>query len=227
MTKNALNRDALARYPVDYGTATRVGPHTLTTYDFENTDHYAALLSLAQAEPISLVYVDPPYGPGLASGYRTKAEMQERKADYAKLRRRLVALTLDTGAPFVIEMGNKWVEDWIADIVRLANNPRMPVTTASGTYYGKHPMTYIVGNAGNTTFDIARALTGVNDDASPGNVMDTLRLHSAALVFDPMCGRGCTARHATQRGLRFLGNELAPYRAAATLELLHNAIALD
>jgi len=223
MTKNALSKEALKRYPIGKAETQSVGPHTLSTFDFENGEDYSRLAKLILPASFDLVYVDPPWGPGLASGYRTKAEMENRKADYATLRRRLVTVILSTGAPFVLEMGDNWVGDWMQAFQHIADLP-IALFETKGTYYKKHPMTYIVGKAGNNARAILDALRGANDDASPGLVMDALKLQPGSVVFDPMCGRGCTARHAVKRGLTFVGNELAPYRAAATLEILSTPI---
>lgn len=213
---NRLSRDALARYPISPGGVVHAKHGTVSCFDLERD--LAAIIRTHLARPVSLLYVDPPWGPANASAFRTKADLTDR-ATYPNIVANLSALIAATNAPAVIEMGNKWTALWISAL----SNAGVTVTaTVPGTYYNKHPMTYLIVTPGIIATRISDALMNLDDDHAPGAVMDTLGLPPGSIVFDPACGRGLTAIHARARNLTFTGNELAPYRAAATIQELQD-----
>ncbi len=218
--KNRLSRAALERFPVTPGSEHWIGPHLVTCYDLE-THHdqvVRAANSLPPAPP-ALLYTDPPWGQANASSFRRKADL-EGAANYVAFRRALCRIIAELGAPAVVEMGLRWVNDWRYELQNLG----CPVVhVVQGTYYRTKPMAYIIVAPRPLAHRLGAALTGVDDDRSPGYAIDTVAPPPGSVIFDPCCGRGLTARYTVSRGHHFLGNELAPYRAAATLAFLDEA----
>lgn len=219
MKAKRLSHDELEQYPIGHEEAWPVGEHRVSTFDLAvGADR---LIGHLPARP-SLLYVDPPWGAGLATGFRTKAGVGG-KADFPALMRTLGRVVVTANAAVsVVEQGDRWVAQMLAAFREAGVGA--PFHTVPGTYAKTRPMTYvIIATDAYVAEMVGGALRGVNDDVSPGVVMDALGLRPGEVVFDPMCGRGRTAGHAVQRGLRFVGNELAPYRAASTIAVLNGA----
>ena len=157
-----------------------------------------------------IVYSDPPWGPGNLMYWRTHNGETERPSWQSFIVNfcRVVEKATTPGAHVFVEMGNRWVDELADAMLRCGfperdrwrcfyGNPKLPNTL---WYSGPGTTTDPSGMSGVAM--TRRALEGV---AKPG-----------ALVFDPCCGKGMTARCAVRLGMRFAGVELNPRRAAVT-----------
>jgi len=173
-----------------------------------------ALFALGGEQP-SIIYSDPPWGPGNLLYWRTHNAETERPC-WSDFLRRFCAVASSVIAPsghIFVEMGLRWVDDLAEEMARVGLAERHRWTC----YYGaqKLPNALWYSGPGSTTNPeglsgvtmTRRALEGVS---TPG-----------ALVFDPCCGKGMTARCAVRLGMRFAGIELNPKRAAVTQSWLN------
>lgn len=165
-------------------------------------------------ELADIVYSDPPWGPGNLMYWRTHNGETERP-DWRRFLDTfcgVVASSIKPGAHVFVEMGLRWVDDLAETMASLEiheskrwtcfyGNPKLPNVL---WYSGPGTTTDPSGMAG-----VAMTRTALEGVASPG-----------ALVFDPCCGKGMTARCALRLGMRFAGVELNPKRAAVTQKWL-------
>ena len=85
------------------------------------------------------------------------------------------------------------------------------------TYYRTKPCVVIAADfRANPVFDYPN-LTGLDDDFTPGKVMEKYRPN---LILDTCAGRGLTARTAESLGIGSLTHELSPYRMAEAIKSL-------
>ncbi len=220
MSSKRLSRVALAEYPLDYDGVYRASPHQLSTFDLSKDSE--RFMAVAPTKP-GLIYVDPPWGAALASGFRTKAGVVGQKADWPALVRELARILVWAGSPAVVEMGMRWVDQVVALFQEFS--AMADISTVLGVGAGKSRMCYIIVAA---QPEHHAALSKVLRDRSgihtPGLAMDAVFSGRQGVVMDPMCGRGLTAEYALAKGHVFIGNELAPYRAAATYKLLKETV---
>lgn len=167
-------------------------------------------------ELVDIVYSDPPWGPGNLMYWRTHNNEIERPSwpDFLATFCEVVALSTRDHAHIFVEMGLRWVDE----LSRCMESFGHPETRRSVCYYGpaknRLPNVLWYSGPGSTTDPAGmhgvamtkHALAGV---ARPG-----------AVVFDPCCGKGMTARCAIRLGMRFAGVELNPKRVAVTQAFL-------
>lgn len=168
------------------------------------------LHGLMRGELADIVYSDPPWGQGNLMYWRTH-NGEKAKVDWGAFMRkfcRLVANNAKPNAHIFIEMGLRWVDDLAHEMASLGRlesrrwvvlygSPKLPNAL---WYCGPGEPVDVTGLSGVEM--TTRALRSV---AKPG-----------ALVLDPCCGKGMTARVAMRLGMRFAGNELNPKRLAVT-----------
>jgi hypothetical protein len=209
--------DAGDRIPVQPGDTWQVGPHQLVCGDLEASAARQAL-DLAHGN-LALAYTDPPWNASLARGFRTKAGVDGphgRPVNFARLLDRILQAAEPTG--------ELWCEIGLASEPLLHERATATGATVLGcwpiTYYQRHPGR-LLRIAWQPCGDLPAGETpaGLDDQDTPGWVI-ARRTSPGDLVFDPCCGRGLTAITAAQLDRRFLGVELAPRRAAVTLDRL-------
>jgi hypothetical protein len=121
---------------------------------------------------------------------------------------RVVATSIEPGAHIFVEMGLRWVDELASAMAAVGIRESERWTC----YYGnpKLPNVLWYSGPGTTT----------NPEGKSGVAMTKCALEGvakpSALVFDPCCGKGMTARCAVRLGMRFAGVELNPKRAAVT-----------
>lgn len=211
----AVPFDAWDRWQPELGDVFAVGPHIVGCCDLETGQVHTLAEDYG---PFEMVYTDPPWGPGVARAFRTKAGVdgdQGAKVDWG----RFEALTVDlivSNCPWAwIEMGNNQAQSLIDAF-----------TDAGATILGRWAMVARESPNGHSmvvvSFGDLRLPAAVNYNGVDSRVMPGLAIADAGAtsVFDPFCGLGCTAMHAIRHGAHFVGAELAPRRMAETMSVL-------
>ena len=201
--------DAGDRIPVKPEDVWAVGEHRFMCGDVE-TGALADFYRLLPHAP-DLIYVDPPWGPGKATGFRRKASVNG-KADYLLLLRRMAEFCQDCTGSVFIEMGVRWQASLTAAMAQSGGTRRNVWET---TYYRKAPATlhrYTFSQDDGFPHD----LSGMDDEDTPFAALGAFP--PGRLVADPMMGQGLTAVSAIRAGHHFYGFELHPRRAAVAID---------
>lgn len=175
-----------------------------------------AMRALA-GERASVVYSDPPWGEGNLKYWRTHNGQCGHPVSWSRFLRTLtevVASALKPGGHLFLEMGCRWVDE----LSRIMGEAGFPECSRWGVLYGpaKKPIPNVLWYSGpGVTCDP----TGMRGEPMTRHVIDSVA-EPDALVFDPCCGKGMTARCAVRAGMRFAGCELNPKRAAITEDWL-------
>jgi len=166
-------------------------------------------------ELASIVYTDPPWGPGLLTYFHTIAgkSPEEDWPAFLDTLGGVIVSSVRPGGHVFIEMGVDWIEDLAAAMegVGLEESARWVVQYGSP----KRPSLVWYSGPGVEGCDP----TGMSGVAMTRHVLESVR-EPGALVFDPCCGKGMTARCAVRLGMRFAGVELNAKRAQVTKDWL-------
>ena len=186
--------DAGDRIRVKPGDVWGVGDHRFMCGDaeIEGLGGFRRLLPHAP----DLIYVDPPWGPGNATGFRRKAAY-EGKANYALLLYNLAEFCQSCTGSVFVEMGLTWQVHLTAAMAQAGGSRRDVWRT---TYYRKAPATlhrYTFTEDAGFPLD----LWGMDDEDIPAAVLG--EFSPGLLVVDPMMGQGLTAVSAIAVGHRF------------------------
>lgn len=211
-----LYGDAGDRIPVAGGELWAVGDHRVLCGDLEEG---AATLALAVAgQPPTLAYTDPPWNAGNARAFRTKAAVdgpQGRPVDFVAL--------LDRVLQAARSSGELWCEMGAGTVDVLRQRAQAAGAEVLGgwpiTYYRRQPCRLLRISWPPHPPPLSASPAGLDDAHTPAWVIHR-RTKPGQLVLDPCCGRGLTGVAAARLGRRFLGIELAPRRAAVTLDRL-------
>lgn len=163
-----------------------------------------------------IIYSDPPWGPGNLYFWRTHNGESGRPSwpGFLETFCDVVAAVKAPRAHVFVEMGLRWVDELAEAMARrglqererwqcLYGNPKRPnVLWYSGPGADCNP-------------------TGMSGVAMTKHVLSSVA-RPGALVFDPCCGKGMTARCALRLGMRFAGVELNPKRAEVTRQWLED-----
>ena len=206
--------DAGDRWPVKVGDIWQAGPHMLACGDIEQ-GAAVELVMKARECPV-MTYVDPPYTPALATGFRTKAGVP-RKVDFQALMRDIIRAVGITKGPVLMEMGRQYADEVTALVEQ---DGGIVVSRWDITYFKKNPAVLLQLGFGHRE-PMGDLFSGMDDELTP-TVAIAAGSTPDALVFDPCTGRGGTCRAAHQLSRRFLGLELHPRRLACALDWLHN-----
>jgi hypothetical protein len=217
MTTQTLEKDGGLNYPVQPGETWRTDHVTIHCNDL--AQGAAAFFDTLNEQP-ALCYVDPPWTPSLASGYRTKASVPVRRAHFHALITEIVRAGARAGG-LCVEIGLSQFE-MVRQVV--VQQPKFQtVNSCDITYYRRHPGKLIVA----ATLDQAAPY----QDSLPHNMDDEFTPHWAIrqftqpgkLVIDPCTGRGLTALYSVRLNRRFAGTELNPHRVSVALTRLRDA----
>ena len=198
------------------GDVWRVGQHVLACADGE-AGGWARLVDLMGRPDV--VYVDPPWGAALATGYRTKAGVP-RRVDYdAFLGALMGACALSRGDVWM-EQGRSWEGQTVA-AAEAAGLAVLSVTPI--VYYRKYPALLIHMTADANVRPVTgweEEARGKDDDFTPFICLRAAAAAGKASVFDPCTGKGLTSRAAAAAGLDFFGMELGPTRLSVAVSKL-------
>ena len=166
-------------------------------------------------EPVSMIYVDPPWDQGNANAFRTKAGLASR-ADFERLIDSILDLFIHTGACGFMEVGKRR-GDWV--IAQIAERGMVVSHVWDITYYRRDPCRLVgICHDDQTAARMKELeLDGVDDEKTPALTIQW-GVEPGGIVFDPCMGRGLTMRSALECGARALGVELHPRRLAVCLD---------
>lgn len=168
------------------------------------------VLQTLGGEMAHITYSDPPWGPGNLMYWRThnKETTRPNWDVFLDTFCRLVSKYTDRDGHVLVEMGLRWVDQLAA---AMAKYDRIETQRFNCFYTSKKlPNVLWYSGPGITTdpsglSGVAMTKTALSGVVKPG-----------ALVLDPCCGKGMTARCSIGLGMRFAGVELNPNRAKVT-----------
>lgn len=204
--------DAGDRIPVRPGETWQVGSHRIGCACIED------LAGNPYSERPDVIYTDPPWGPGNATGFRTKAgESFKRKVDYwGGLYPALIRQCNTSKGAVFVEQGYNWIDKALG----MFEEAGYRITHRwSVTYYRKHPsVLFRAVHRDNPDCKFESDLTGMDDEDTPRAVMQTYP--AGTRFYDPCTGQGLLPLTAAQTGMVFQGVELNPRRTAVALDKL-------
>jgi hypothetical protein len=161
-----------------------------------------------------IVYSDPPWGPGNLMYWRTHNKETTRTSWPAFLETfcRVVAKSIRRDAHVMVEMGTRWVDE-LSD--EMAKNG-IKESCRWNCLYGNPKLPNVLWYSGPGCSTNPSGLSGVSMTKTALSGVAT----SGALVLDPCCGKGMTARCSLRLGMQFAGVELNPRRAEVTRKWL-------
>jgi predicted RNA methylase len=175
----------------------------------------AASIALAGGHA-DIVYSDPPWGPGNLRYWRTHNGEPDHEVNWNNFLRtfcKVVANSIKPDSHVFVEMGIRWV-DQLAEFMAEHNIQELERWTC---VYSAQKLPNILWHAGPEKLPVDP--TGLGAVKMTNMVLASIA-KPGALVFDPCCGKGMTARCAVRNGMRFAGVELNPKRAGVTQQWL-------
>lgn len=230
MDWNKAYGNAHDMWPVEVGQLWKVGPHQLLCEDFHQGDpkSYNRIIKIHP----DMVYCDPPWDPGNAKSFRTKAGVPDPSLDFREFMKLLIGYWKNCKGYVVYEMGAKWnkevqdmigeaggtvLNEWPIYYFRRGNNPGRPCILVRCTWnedlankgpeYPKHEP------------PVDEEGEGLNDDKTPLWAIENFS-QKGDVVADYCTGKGCTAWSADQLDRVFVGTELHPRRMANAIAKL-------
>lgn len=212
--------DAWERWQPQLGDVFGIGNHVVANADLEQGMTHAIA---DEYGPFDMLYTDPPWGAGVARAFRTKAGVdgeKGNKVDWDRFEGLMIDL-FSTAAPLAfIEIGRGQTESLIEGLEEVG-----------GVLHGRWELVAKESPLGHWllcfTFDgmsapDLRDYQGHDSNFTPGECIEDAEpsMPDNATVFEPFAGLGWTAKFTAQRGHTFIGCELAPRRAAETMDVL-------
>jgi len=161
-----------------------------------------------------ITYSDPPWGPGNLMYWRTHNGETNRPSwsEFLELFCDIVSSNTERSGHIFVEMGLRWVDELAAAMARFGRSE----AARFHCLYGNPKLPNVLWYSGPGTSLDPSGLSGVKMTHA---ALDGVAM-PGALVFDPCCGKGMTARCALRLGMRFAGVELNPKRAKVTQDWL-------
>lgn len=199
-------------YPVEVGDVWRAGNHLFVCSDLMASDQFDEVIAPLTFD---LIYCDPPWGQGLANGFRTMAGLGRAPYDWLDIYRRVAALGHARKVPVWLECSVDSSED--------GGRVQSAILGPSAPYFGYTPITYsrtkpaglYVASPTPVSEDLLARLRGQDDTKTPGTVLEAWG--APGVVVDPCSGLGATPRCAEALGWSSVNNELNPKRLSTSL----------
>lgn len=208
--------DSWEKYPIKPNEIWGVGDHVIACGDIEAGNAETLLAKYGQPD---FAFVDPPWNKGNAKAFLTKANI-DRSVDFDVFLDRIISLIKQAKHDVLIEFGNQLVG---AVKERIAKEGRV-IKQWDVVYYGKNPCKMLHCAWGSETIS-AGDCSGMDEMKIPSWFFKHANSDFllGKTLFDPCMGQGLTAVTAQSFGMRALGLELNPRRAAVTIEKLAKA----
>ena len=194
-----------------------IGKHTVSNEDVQNVD-FNKLLKGSKAH---ILYTDPPWGDGNMKYWCTLNKRHTGQENEAMSYKTLIKIIKDMIKNHVdgyvfLETGNKWLDETLEDIKDVIYNEKVySLRYKSGSKLLTNPV--IVGTTNpNLVLPNLDALEGAIDEHSL-KIAIPLLAKEGAILLDPTCGMGNSARSAIQNKMRFVGNEFNSKRLEKTI----------
>jgi len=171
-----------------------------------------AMRALA-GERASVVYSDPPWGEGNLKYWRTHNGQCGHPVSWERFLETIADVLRVAIAPnghIFLEMGCRWADE----LSRKMSSAGFPERARWTCLYGPaaKPLPNVLWYSGP---GVSCNPSGLRGEPMTRHVIGSVAT-PGALVYDPCCGKGMTARCAVRAGMRFVGTELNPKRAAVT-----------
>jgi len=197
-----------------------IGKHTVSNEDVQNVD-FNKLLKGSKAH---ILYTDPPWGDGNMKYWCTLNKRHTGQENEAMSYKSLIKIIKDMIKNHVdgyvfLETGNKWLDETLEDVKDVIYNEMVyNLRYKSGSKLLTNPV--IVGTT-NPSLVLPNLdnLEGAIDEESL-KVAIPLLAKEGAILLDPTCGMGNSARSAIQNKMRFVGNEFNSKRLEKTINSL-------
>lgn len=165
-------------------------------------------------EIADITYSDPPWGPGNLMYWRTHNKETTRPdwSTFVDLFCSLVSKNTAKDGHIFIEMGLRWVDEISETMKRYGRSE----TQRFNCIYTSKKLPNVLWYSGPGTTTDPSGLSGVEMTHTALSGV----AKPEALVLDPCCGKGMTARCSLRLGMRFAGVELNPRRAEVTQKWL-------
>jgi hypothetical protein len=164
-----------------------------------------------RGEKAQIVYSDPPWGEGNLRYWRThngQSDLLPKWDTFLNLFCDVVSENIAAGGHVFVEMGLRWVDQVALEMEKRG----LPETQRWQCVYTSKKLPNVLWHSG----PIASCdPTGMGGVAMTAHVLGSVAVPNA-LVLDPCCGKGMTARCSVRLGMRFAGVELNPKRGAVT-----------
>lgn len=195
----------------------KIGKHTVSNLDIQNVN----FTQLMEGRKAHILYTDPPWGDGNMSYWCTINKRQTGKSFEPMPYKRLILIVKSIIANHVdgfvfVETGNKWLNDTLTDLKDVIYNQKVfTLTYKSGSKILTNPV--IVGTTNpNLQLPDLSDLEGALDEKSLQIAIPKLAKKDAILL-DPCCGMGNSARSAIKNKMVFIGNEFNKKRLDKTI----------
>ena len=197
-----------------------IGKHIVSNEDVQNVD-FNKLLEGSKAH---ILYTDPPWGDGNMKYWCTLNKRHTGQEIEAMSYKTLIKIIKDMIKNHVdgyvfLETGNQWLDETLEDIKDVIYNQKVySLRYKSGSKLLTNPV--IVGTTNpNLVLPNLDALEGAIDEDSL-KIAIPLLAKEGAILLDPTCGMGNSARSAIQNKMRFVGNEFNSKRLEKTIKSL-------
>ena len=198
----------------------KIGKHTVSNEDVQHVD-FNKLLEGSKAH---ILYTDPPWGDGNMKYWCTLNKRHTGQEIEAMSYKTLIKIIKDMIKNHVdgyvfLETGNKWLDETLEDVKDVIYNEKVySLRYKSGSKLLTNPV--IVGTTNpNLVLPNLDALEGAIDEHSL-KIAIPLLAKEGAILLDPTCGMGNSARSAIQNKMRFVGNEFNSKRLEKTIKSL-------
>tara|TARA_R110002126_G_scaffold22190_4_gene79336 strand:- start:175 stop:804 length:630 start_codon:yes stop_codon:yes gene_type:complete len=197
-----------------------IGKHIVSNEDVQNVD-FNKLLKGSKAH---ILYTDPPWGDGNMKYWCTLNKRHTGQEIEAMSYKTLIKIIKDMIKNHVdgyvfLETGNQWLDETLEDIKDVIYNQKVySLRYKSGSKLLTNPV--IVGTTNpDLVLPNLDALEGAIDEHSL-KIAIPLLAKEGAILLDPTCGMGNSARSAIQNKMRFVGNEFNSKRLEKTIKSL-------
>ena len=197
-----------------------IGKHIVSNEDVQNVD-FNKLLKGSKAH---ILYTDPPWGDGNMKYWCTLNKRHTGQEIEAMSYKTLIKIIKDmiknhVDGYVLLETGNQWLDETLEDIKDVIYNQKVySLRYKSGSKLLTNPV--IVGTTNpNLVLPNLDALEGAIDEHSL-KIAIPLLAKEGAILLDPTCGMGNSARSAIQNKMRFVGNEFNSKRLEKTIKSL-------
>lgn len=204
-------------YPVQDGQVWRCGAHQYVCSDLMDSTTFRDWLTLPDAVDVSppmptLMYTDPPWGQGLANGFRTRAGLGRAEYDWTEIYREVADIAETWDIPL-------WAECSSIDTQIGMKVPGSIGRRRGATFRGYHAITYFGGNPAGLYYAHRAPQPDLvlSDNRGFKVVEQVLELYPQGVVIDPCSGLGGVPLTAQKLGWSSVTNELAPHRVSSAL----------
>lgn len=204
-----------------------IGPHRVRHGDLRDE---GAIDELMQGEVADFIYGDPPWGAGNLNYWQTLNKKHTGavpvKVDYDSFQDLYFKTVFDcTKDVAIIEYGQRWREGIIAMAEGMGFH-HIGVTDSTYTSQRMPMDVHMLSKSGNAemTNEVRACCFNYFGYKLVREMFKILVPKETAIVMDPTCGMGWTARACIENGIAFRGNELNSKRLSKTIARLEKSL---